>query len=410
MYCNVLKYLLIEELYPAVTVGFDYDIDVSEEAIGITIQMSGFGQKLPTLLMLIANSIVRLVSVSKDLFEVIKTQQLRAYYNKFMETEEFIKNMKLCILKKPYYTYVHKYEYLYKYINFEDFQGFVKSFNNFLSIECLVQGNIMKGCTIGIITSFITRINCFNFSNITQQFIRVAVISKLQSNYYKIKLKNINRTCVDSVVTYYYQIGIATIESSALIDLILMIMKEWLINEFRTIGFSNVSCDRTDINKILGFSITVYIQENKYTFEYVDDLIQNFLRLFRVKLPQFLEGKLDHVKESLRILKQSDDAQILKNEVNRNWSEITKQQYIFHRYESEALAIENINMYNLMKFFNEYIGQSLFKKLRIYVEGTPKEIALNTESHKKDMYSISDCLIDNLQPIKILQYYEHCEM
>ena len=47
MYCNVLKYLLIEELHPAVTTGFDYDIDVSEEAIGITIQMSGLREQLP---------------------------------------------------------------------------------------------------------------------------------------------------------------------------------------------------------------------------------------------------------------------------------------------------------------------------------------------------------------------------
>ena len=46
MYCNVLKYLLIEELHPAITAGFDYVIDVSEDAIGITIQMSGFGEKL----------------------------------------------------------------------------------------------------------------------------------------------------------------------------------------------------------------------------------------------------------------------------------------------------------------------------------------------------------------------------
>ncbi|KAG5330753.1 NRDC protein, partial [Acromyrmex heyeri] len=276
----------------------------------------------------------------------------------------------------------------------------------FLSIECLVQGNITKDYTIDIIIPFIKQINCLNFMSITQQFTRVAVLCKARhkSNYYK--LKNINRTCVDSVVTHYYQIGVATIESSALIDLILMIMKEPLINDFRTIGISDVSCDRTDINKILGFSITVYIQENKYTFEYVDCLIQDFLRSFRLKLPQFLEGKLDHVKESLRILKQSDDTKILKNEVNRNWCEITKQQYIFHRYESEALAIENIDMYTLMTFFNKYIVHHELKKLRIYVEGTPKEIALNTESHKKDMYSFSDCVIDNLH-FKISQYYKH---
>ncbi|KAG5328999.1 NRDC protein, partial [Acromyrmex heyeri] len=377
MYCNVLKYLLIEELHPAVTAGFDYDIDVSEEAIGITIQMSGFGQKLPIFLMVIAKYIVYLPSISKDLFEVIKTQQLRTYYNKFMETEEFIKNVKLWILKKPYYTYVHKYESLYKYINFEDFQGFVKSFNNFLFIQCLVQGNITKDYTIKIILSFIRQINCLHLKNIMQQFITVEIIPKYKSNYYK--LKNINRTCVDSVVTNYYQIGVATIESSALIDLILMIMKLPLINKFRTIGISNVSCDRTDINKILAFSITVYIQENKYTFEYVDYLIQDFLNSFCVKLPQFLEGKLDHFKEMLRILKQPDDAEILKNEVNRNWSEITMQQYIFHRYESEALALEDINMYKLMTFFKKYIDQSQLKKLHICVKGTPKEIALSKQ-------------------------------
>jgi len=45
MYCNVLKLLLIEELYPAIAAGFDYNISVSEK--GITIKMNGFNEKLP---------------------------------------------------------------------------------------------------------------------------------------------------------------------------------------------------------------------------------------------------------------------------------------------------------------------------------------------------------------------------
>jgi len=45
MYCNVLKLLLIEELYPAIAAGFDYSIGVSEK--GITIKMNGFNEKLP---------------------------------------------------------------------------------------------------------------------------------------------------------------------------------------------------------------------------------------------------------------------------------------------------------------------------------------------------------------------------
>ncbi|KYN45436.1 Nardilysin [Trachymyrmex septentrionalis] len=377
MYCSVLKYLLVEELHPAVTAGYDYGIDVSAEDIGITIQMSGFGEKLPILLKIITNCIIHLF-VSKDLFEVIKAQQLKAYYHKFMETEKFIKDVKLWILKRPYYTYVHKYDSLYKDINVEDFQDFVTSFTNYLSIQCLVQGNITKDRTIdtvNIIQSFITQIHC-PFSTNTKS-IKVAILP--QCIHYK--LKNINHKYVNSVVTNYYQIGVATTESSVLIELILMMMKESLRNYPRRQGLSNVSCDLRNIKKILGYSMTVYIQENKYSFDSVDDVIEDFQNSFTSKLYQFSETELDHVKERLRILKQHDEhAEILRNGVDRNWSEITKQQYIFNRHEVEALAIENINKRELVNFFQTSIRcKARLKKLRVCVEGTPKEIALSKQ-------------------------------
>ncbi|XP_018373585.1 PREDICTED: uncharacterized protein LOC108767940 [Trachymyrmex cornetzi] len=85
---------------------------------------------------------------------------------------------------------------------FGNFQDFVMSFTNYLSIQCLVQGNITKDHTINVIQSFITQIICRPLSN-TKQFIRVA-----------------------SVVTNYYQVGVATIELSVLIELILIFKNE----------------------------------------------------------------------------------------------------------------------------------------------------------------------------------------
>jgi len=46
MYCNVIKYLLLDELYPAIMAGFSYEIDVNEEDTGIIIQVSGFNENL----------------------------------------------------------------------------------------------------------------------------------------------------------------------------------------------------------------------------------------------------------------------------------------------------------------------------------------------------------------------------
>jgi len=39
-------------------------------------------------------------------------------------------------------------------------------------------------------------------------------------------------------------------------------------------------------------------------------------------LEQFSEKKLDDIKEGFRTSKQHDDDEILKNRVNRDWSEI----------------------------------------------------------------------------------------
>jgi len=128
-------------------------------------------------------------------------------------------NVKLWILKRPYHTYVHKYESLYKCISLEDFQLFVKSFNKFLYIQCLVQGNITKDCTIDIMKLFIAQINCHPFNiSIMKQFAKVAIIPQSRSKYYK--MKNINHTYLNTLITNYYQIGVATIESSVLIELI----------------------------------------------------------------------------------------------------------------------------------------------------------------------------------------------
>ncbi|XP_018339275.1 PREDICTED: nardilysin-like [Trachymyrmex septentrionalis] len=377
MYCNVIKYQLLEELHPAVMAGFGYEIDVNEEDIGIIIQISGFNENISSWLMVIANYIANLVPVSMDLFNIIKKQQLKAYYNKIIDTEKFIEDMELWILKYGNCSHVHKYNALYG-CSFISFQHFITSFTKNLYIQCLVEGNVTKDFTINIIQEFIKKINCDSL-NLTPKILTVPIneIPRCTSHF---KLKNINKN-VNSIVINYYQVGTATIELSVLIELMIMIMKESLMNYLQTQeNLSYVSCDFRDINGILGYSITVYTQADKCTTEYVDQRIEEFLNSFRIVLEQFSEKKLDDVKEGLRTSKQHDDAEILKNRVNRDWSEITKQKYMFDRCEKETLAIENININKLREFFRRHtLNGSSFRKLSVHVVGTPKEVAVSKQ-------------------------------
>ncbi|KYN41293.1 Nardilysin [Trachymyrmex septentrionalis] len=371
MYCNVIKYRLLEELHLAVTAGFDYEIDVNKEYIiwrNINILFI-----LQSRLMVIANYIANLGPISEDLFNIIKVQQRKAYYNKFIEPKKFNEDMELWILKHGNCAYVHKYNALY-ICDFKSFQDFVTSFKN-LYIQCLVEGNVTKDFTINIIQEFIKKINCGHLNN----EIYTVPINKIPLGISQFKLKNINETDVNSVITNYYQVGTATIELSVLIELMIMIMKESLMNHLRTQEkLSYVSCDFRNINGVLGYSITVYTRTDKCTTEYVDQRIEEFLNSFRIVLEQFSEKKLDDVKDGLRISKHHDDTEILKNRVNRNWSEITKRQYKFDRCEKEALAIENINTKKLKTFFRKHT-QNRLRKLSIHVVGAPKEVAISKQ-------------------------------
>jgi len=158
-----------------------------------------------------------------------------------------------------------------------------------------------------------------------------------------------------------------------------MIIKEPLMNLRTQEKLSYVSCNLRDINGMLGYSITVCtVQTDKCTTEFVDLLIERFLNSFKIILEQFSEKELDDIKEGLRILKQHD-AEILKNEVNRNWSEITKRQFIFDRCEKEAFALENLNINKLREWFGRLNGNNL-RKLSIHVVGTDlKEIAVSKQ-------------------------------
>ncbi|KYN03878.1 Nardilysin [Cyphomyrmex costatus] len=389
MYCNVLKLLLIEELYPAIVAGFDYYINVSEK--GITIKMNGFNEKLPLLLMTIAKYMTEYSTlVTKDLFEIVKVQQLKTYYNSFIKPGKLARDVRSWVLKLVHYTHVDTHTAL-RGINFEEFQNFVKDFTDNLYIQCLVQGNMTQDAAMKTVLKCVEIINC---GPLLYSMLPEMRVTKIPVGTGYCKLKNINKIDANSIITNYYQADVISIELSVLINLMIMIMEEPLFHRLRTreqLGY-DVSCALKNINGILGYIITVHTQADKYTTEHVDQRIEEFLKLFNEILEEFSEEELDDVKEALRKLKQCADID-LEEEVTRNWNEITTWQYMFDRLEREVLAIKDIKINELREWFTKHtLNGSNFRKLSVHVVGTdPKENAIkeanNTaEDRKKAQY------------------------
>ena len=81
-----------------------------------------------------------------------------------------------------------------------------------------MQGNVTKDFTMSIIQQFIKKINCFSLN----KEVLPTEVNEIPRGTSFLKLKNINPTNVNSVVTNYYQVGSASIELSVLIELMLV--------------------------------------------------------------------------------------------------------------------------------------------------------------------------------------------
>jgi len=126
--------------------------------------------------------------------------------------------VRLWILKEVHYTYVDTHNSL-RDVDFEKFKNFVSSFTDHLYIQCLVQGNITQDTVLRNVQQFISIINCRQLLLNMKPEMKVMQIP-LGAQY--CKLKNLNKTDVNSVVTNYYQVGVATIELTVLIDLLIV--------------------------------------------------------------------------------------------------------------------------------------------------------------------------------------------
>ncbi|KAG7214075.1 hypothetical protein KM043_001439 [Ampulex compressa] len=380
LFIGILKQLLVEELYPATAAELNHRIYTGEKGIMMTV--NGFNQRLPLLLTTIAKCIADSPNlVTKDLFEVMKKEQIKAYYNSFLKPRKLVKDVRLSILMLVYWTAVDKHSAITG-VDFYQFQNFVKHFTDHIYIQCLVQGNMTERDVIKNVQNCVEILKCGPLLPNTMPQFRIVEIP-VGTHYCKVR--NFNKTDVNSVVTNYYQSGLASIKLTVIIDLLIMIMEEPLFNQLRTLeqlGY-NVFCLTRSTYGILGYSISVYTQADKYTTDHVDERIESFLGSFNKILKETSEKELDSVKDALIKLKQCADIH-LKEEVNRNWAEITNGTYMFDHVERELVAIEDIGINELRDWMKSHtLEGSNLKKLSVQVIGTvPKDKDKDTEKEK----------------------------
>lgn len=176
-----------------------------------------------------------------------------------------------------------------------------------------------------------------------------------------------NSADINTLTCNYYQIGPITIRTNSLIDLLLMIAEEPLFDSLRSkeqLGY-DVSCCLHDNHGILSYSVTVNSQETKFSAEHIDERIEAFRVALLSIIREASDSEFDQYKESIVKIKLTGDNN-LTEEVCRNWTEITTNEYAFDRAAKEVECLKNITKSEFLDFYEKHLLEHT-KKLSVQV-------------------------------------------
>merc|ERR1719273_678237 len=177
----------------------------------------------------------------------------------------------------------------------------------------------------------------------------------------------------NTLITNYYQLGLGSMHKYMLLEVGCQIMEEPVFDTLRTkeqLGYSVFSMLR-NTHGIIGLSITVNTQATKFTADHVDERIEAFLDWYiNDKLKNLSDEEFNEIITTLIKMKSQADVTLLE-EVNRNWSEINRNEYLFDRQQQEIKLLEQCDKKEMIEFMSNLLSKTEDRrKLSVQVIGS----------------------------------------
>lgn len=130
----------------------------------------------------------------------------------------FYREVRLSILTSGLWTSTEKYAAVSD-VTFEQFKSFAEHLTNKLYIQCLVQGNLTQDHALKSIIECLEPLKCGTLQRDERPQVKVFEIPHGEKCC---RVSNFNPTDFNSVVTNYYQSGLASIQLSTIIELLMV--------------------------------------------------------------------------------------------------------------------------------------------------------------------------------------------
>uniref|UniRef100_A0A3P9K9K4 Nardilysin n=1 Tax=Oryzias latipes TaxID=8090 RepID=A0A3P9K9K4_ORYLA len=366
LFINILAHNLAEPAYEANVAQLEYKLVAGEH--GVVIRLRGFNHKLPLLLQLIVDHLAGFSS-EPDVFAMFSEQLKKAYFNILIKHDRLGRDVRLQILEPKRWSGLQKYQVLINGLTNDNLMSFAADLKVELYAEGLVQGNFTSEESKAFLQYFTEKLQ---FQPLSAEVPVSFLVAKLPQKPLLCKVKSLNRGDANSEITVFYQSGLKRLREHALMELMVMLMEEPCFDFLRTketLGYQVYPTFR-NTSGVLGFSVTVETQATKFSTEFVEAKMEEFLQKFGERLSSLTEEAFSTQVTSLIKLKECEDAH-LGEEVERNWFEVVTQQYVFNRLNKEIEALKVFAKEELVSWFLEHRDNS--RKLSVHVVGFGRE-------------------------------------
>ncbi|XP_026314259.1 nardilysin-like [Hyposmocoma kahamanoa] len=395
LWTDVLQQGLKEEVYPANMADLAHSLYVADK--GLTLKISGYSQNLHLLVNIIASEMrISTDNLTEPMFTAVREVRARTYHNVLLKPHKLAKDLRMNVLLDPYISPRDKAN-IVQNITLKELKAFNRRLLGKMYVQVLVQGNLAWHDAIKIAEKVQDTIK---WEPITSEEYPELKVHQLPKGEKKLRILSLNPASTNSIVTNYYQGETTTPQDTAVLEILTMLMEEPVFDSLRTkeqLGYSVYSMMRYTFG-VLGFSVTVNTQVDKFSVSHVDTRVEAFLKKFARDMRRLNEKTLNSTKRSLIQLKNTIDYE-LKEEVERNWREIVSREYQFNRQYNEADAIERVTLNDIKLWVDDHFpcgNRQHLKKLSVQVMGH-KPGSDTTAADVRKEYSLT--YLDARQPV-----------
>lgn len=303
-------------------------------------------------------------------FQEMRQQQMKSYHNYILKPGNVRKDIRLSILQKVHWTAHDKLREVKKVSSKDLMEELVTKVFPTCHVRVLVQGNTQASQAVELYN--LVKKRKLKHSFVAAPFPEMRTL-ELPGGCHVARANGFNPADTNSSVINYYQSDPGTARTEVLQEFIQMVMDEPVFDFLRTreqLGY-NVFCTCRNTFGILGLSITVNTQANKFSVCHVDERIETFLNQFITTVKNMSEEEMSALKETLISTKQTVDL-TLSQEVNRNWNEIVDGEYVFDRLKKQIDLIKEITKESTLAHLQSVVSSKdnpRYRKLSVQVIG-----------------------------------------